>query len=110
MQKQTEEALEYTGKWRVTADASKCAVDVCNADRESPVDIKRKWGEEGLPIDQYTQLVVEISTNCSWDAYINEVIGKGEAVSPYDKGRGIDSTKNRSHKYVRRSTILVVCL
>ena len=30
-------------------------------------------------VDQYTYLGVEISKNCSWDAHINKIIGKGKA-------------------------------
>ena len=32
LQKQIEKALEYTRKWRVTANVKKCAVVVCNED------------------------------------------------------------------------------
>ena len=36
--------------------------------------------EDELPIaDQYTCLGVEFSKQCSWDAHIAEVIGKGKA-------------------------------
>ena len=80
LQTQIEKALEYTRKWRVTANVKKCAVVVCNEDKESPVTCKWKWGEDELPIvDQYTYLGVEISKDCSWDAHINKVIGKGKA-------------------------------
>ena len=34
LQKQIEKALEYTRKWRVTANVSKCAVLVCNEDKK----------------------------------------------------------------------------
>ena len=62
LQNQIEKALEYTKKWRVTANISKCAVQVCNEDKKNPVEFKWKWGEEELPIvDQYTYLGVEIS-------------------------------------------------
>ena len=62
MQKQEEKALEYTRKWRVTANVKKCAVIVCNEDKVNPVPFKWKWGEDGLSIaDQYTYLGVEIS-------------------------------------------------
>ena len=55
LQKQIEKALEYTRKWRVTANVSKCAVLVCKEDKKNPVEFKWKWGEEELPIvDQYT--------------------------------------------------------
>ena len=81
LQKQIEKALEYTRKWRVTANVSKCVVLVCNEDKKSPVEFKWKWGEEELLIvdQQYTYLGVEISKNCSWDAHINKIIGKGKA-------------------------------
>ena len=37
-------------------------------------------GEDELPIvDQYAYLGVEISKDCSWDAYVAKVIGKGKA-------------------------------
>ena len=61
-----EKALEYTRKWRVTANVNKCAVLVCNEEKEKPVEFKWKWGGEELPIvDQYTYLGVEISKKCS---------------------------------------------
>ena len=73
LQEQIEKALEYTRKWRVTANVSKCAVLVCNEDKKKPVEFKWKWGREELPIvDHYTYLGVEISRNCSWDAHINK--------------------------------------
>ena len=54
LQRQIEKALEYTSKWRVTANVSKCAVLVCNEDKKNPVEFKWKWGEEELPIvDQF---------------------------------------------------------
>ena len=62
LQKQIEEALEYTRKWSVTANVKKCRVVVCNEDKVSPVTFKRKWGDVALPIvDEYTYLGVEIS-------------------------------------------------
>lgn len=80
LQKQIGKALEYTRKWRVTANVKKCAVVVCNEDKENPVTFKWKWGEDELPIvDQYTYLGVEISKDCSWDTHIAKVIGKGKA-------------------------------
>ena len=80
MQKQVEKALEYTRKWRVTANMKTCAVVVCNEDEVNPVNIKWKWGEDKLPIvDQYTYLGVEISKDCSSDAHIAKVIGKGKS-------------------------------
>ena len=80
LQKQIEKALEYTRKWRVTANVKKCAVVVCNEDKVNPVTFKWKWGEDELPIaDQYTYLGVEISKEWSWDAHIAKVIGKGKA-------------------------------
>ena len=79
LQEQIEKALEYTRKWRVTANVSKCAVLVCNEDKKKPVEFKWKWGGEELPIvDQYTYLGVEISKDCSWDAHINKLIQKGK--------------------------------
>ena len=78
MQKQIGKALEYTRKWRVTANVKKCAVVVCNEDRVNPVAFKWKWGEDELPIvDQYTYLGVEISKGCPWDAHIAKVIQVG---------------------------------
>jgi len=80
LQTQIDKALEYTRKWRVTANVNKCAVLVCNEDKKNPVEFKWRWGEEELPIvDQYTYLGVEISKHCSWDAHINKVIEKGKA-------------------------------
>ena len=62
----------------MTANVKKCAVVVCNEDKVSPVIFKCKWGEDELPIaDRYTYLGVDISNDCSWDAHIAEVIGKG---------------------------------
>ena len=62
LQTQIEKALEYTRKWRITANINKSAVVlVCNEDNKNPVEFKWKWGEEELPIvDQYTYLGVEI--------------------------------------------------
>ena len=62
LQKQIEKALEYTRKWRVTANLKRCAaVVVCNEGKVNPVTFKRKWGEDELPMaDQYTYLGVEI--------------------------------------------------
>ena len=80
LQKQIGKALEYTRKWRVTANVKKCAVVVCNEDKENPITFKWKWGKDELPIvDQYTYLGVEISKDCSWDTHIAKVIGKGKA-------------------------------
>ena len=45
LQKQIEKALEYTRKWRVTANVNKCAVLVCNEDKIKPVEFKWKWEE-----------------------------------------------------------------
>ena len=58
LQKQIEKALEYTRKWRVTANVKKCAVVVaCNEDKVNPVTYKWKWAEDELPIaDQFTYL------------------------------------------------------
>ena len=65
LQKQVEKALEYTRKWRVTANVQNCAVVICN-DKVNPVNFKWKWGEDELPIvDQYTYLGVDTSTDCS---------------------------------------------
>ena len=79
-QKQIEKALQYARKWRVTANVKKCAVVVCNEDKVTPVNFKRKWGEDELKIiDQHTYLGVEISKDCSWNAHIAKVIGKGQS-------------------------------
>ena len=44
------------------------------------VNFKWKREEDGVPIvDQYTYLGVGISTRCSWDAHIAEVIRKGKS-------------------------------
>ena len=77
--KQMEKALEYTRKWRVTANVQKRAVVVCNEDDMNPLNFKWKWGD-GLPIvDQYTYLGVEISKDCSWKAHVAKVIAKGKS-------------------------------
>lgn len=39
LQKQTEKAPEYSGKWRVTVNVKMCAVVVCNEDKMNPVSI-----------------------------------------------------------------------
>ena len=46
----------------------------------NPVNFKWKWGKHELPIvDQYTYPGAEISNDCSWDAHIAKVIGKGKS-------------------------------
>ena len=40
VQRHIEKALEYTRKWRVTANVKKCAVVVCNEDKVNPVNFK----------------------------------------------------------------------
>ena len=46
----------------------------------NPVNFKRKWGEDELPIvDQHSYLGVDTSKDCSWDAHIAKVIGKGKS-------------------------------
>ena len=61
LQNQIDKALEYTRKWKVTANVTKSAILVCNEDKKNPVEFKWMWGEEELPIvDQYTYLGVEI--------------------------------------------------
>ena len=62
LQEQIEKALEYTRKWRVTANVEKCALrSLCNEDQVNPVNFRWKWGENDLPIvDQYTYLSVDI--------------------------------------------------
>lgn len=78
LQKQIDAALGYTRKWRLSANVGKCVVVVCNEDKENPVEFTWKWGEEELPVvDKYTYLGVEISKECSWDAHIAKLIGKG---------------------------------
>ena len=57
MQKQTEKALGYARKWRMTANVKKCAGLVCIKEKVNPVTFKWKWGEDELPsADQYTYL------------------------------------------------------
>ena len=71
--------LEYTRKWRVTANVRKCSVVVCNEDKINTVTFNWKWGEDDLPIvDRYTYLGVEISKNCSWDTQIAKVMEMGK--------------------------------
>ena len=81
LQRQIEKALEYTRKWRVTANVKKCAVVECNENIEvNPVNLKWKWGKGELPVvDKHTYLGVEISKDCSWDAHIAKVIGQGKS-------------------------------
>ena len=46
----------------------------------NPVNFKWKWEEDELPNeDKYTHLGKEISKDCSWDAHIAKVIGKGKS-------------------------------
>ena len=80
LQKQIEEALEYTRKWRVTANVKKCAVVVCIEDKVNPVNFSWKWGEDEMVIvDQHTYRGVETSKDCSRDTHIAKVMGKGKA-------------------------------
>ena len=44
LRKQIEKALEYTRKWRVTANVKKCAVVVCKEDKVNPATFKWMWG------------------------------------------------------------------
>ena len=70
----------YCRQWRATANVKKCVVVVCNEDKVNPVNFKWKWGEDELPIaDEYTYLGVEILRDCSWDARIAKVLGKGKS-------------------------------
>ena len=71
----------------MTANVKTCAVVVCNEDNVIRVNFKWKWGEDELPIvDQYTYLCVEISKDCSWDAHIAKVIGKGKSQASRQDG------------------------
>ena len=80
LQEQIGKALDYTRKWKVTANVKKCAVVVCIEDKVNPAKFKRKWGEDELPIvDQFTYLGVELSKDCSWDAHVAKVTGKGKS-------------------------------
>ena len=64
----------------MTANIQKCAVVVCNEDKVNPVNFKWKWREDELPtVDQYTYLGLEISKECSWDAHVAKLIGKGKS-------------------------------
>ena len=81
-QQRREDAQEYNRTWGVTANVNNCALLVCNVDKTNLVEFEWKWGETEPPIlDQYTYLGVAIQdkTNCSWDAHINRVMGKGKA-------------------------------
>ena len=54
-----QEDLEYTRKWKVSANVKNYAV----VNPVNPVTFKRKWGEDELPIaDQYT--------NVAWRGYL----------------------------------------
>ena len=79
LQEHTEKALECASKWRVTANVKKCAVVVqYNEDKVNPVTFRWKWGVDEFPIvDRYTYVGVEVSKECSWDAHIAKVTGKG---------------------------------
>ena len=77
MQKPIEKALEYTRKLRATANRARLVV--CNEDKVDAVEHKWKWGDELPIVDQCTCLGVDISKDCSWDAHIAEVLGKGES-------------------------------
>ena len=82
LQEQIENAVEYTRKWRVTANVIqlRSMIVVCNEDKANPINFKWKWREDGLSIvDQYTHLGVEISKGCSWGAHTAKVIGKGKS-------------------------------
>ena len=58
LQKQIEKALEFTRKWRVTANVKKCAAVVCNEDKVNRLNFKWKWGQDSLPIpDQNLSLI-----------------------------------------------------
>ena len=52
LQKNIEKALEYTRKWRVTANVKKCAVVMRNEEKVNPVNFKWRWGGDELPIVQ----------------------------------------------------------
>ena len=67
LQEQIEKALEYTRKWRVTANVDKCAVLVCHEDKKKASRVQMEVGRRGIAmiVDQYTYLGVEISENCS---------------------------------------------
>ena len=76
--KQVGKAREYARKYRVTANARRCAIVVRNKDKVRPVTFKWKWGQDELLIvNQYTHLGVNISKYCSWGSHIAEVTGKG---------------------------------
>ena len=64
----------------MSANVKTCAIVVCDEDKVNPINFNWKWGEDKLPIvDQYTYLGVEISKDCSWDAHIAKLIGKGKS-------------------------------
>ena len=50
LQEQIGKALDFTRKWRVTANVNKCAVLACNEGKQKPVEFKWKWGGDELPI------------------------------------------------------------
>ena len=62
------------------SDSERVRVVVCNEDKANPVTFNWRWGEDDLPIVvQYTYLGVEMPKDCSWDAHVAKVIGKGKA-------------------------------
>ena len=64
----------------IEREKMRSTVVACNEDKANPVILKWKWGEDELPIlDQLTYLGVEISEDCSWDAHIAKMIGKGKS-------------------------------
>ena len=46
LQKQTEKALEYTRKWRVTANGKIFSGVVCDENKVNPKTFSWKWGED----------------------------------------------------------------
>lgn len=63
----------------MVANVNKCAIFVCNENRENPENFKYTWEEEESPtVHQHTHLGEGISKNCSWDVHMEEVIGKGK--------------------------------
>ena len=49
LQKQIDKVLEYTRKWRVTANVSKSAILVCNEDIKNPVELNGSEEKRNCP-------------------------------------------------------------
>ena len=80
LQKQIEKALEYTRKWRVTANVDKCGVVLCHEEDENPV-YSIQMGVAKTSITDCRPVHVPRSRNlkkeCYWDARTAKGSGTG---------------------------------